>query len=119
MLSARSFNVKRPENLSFLDDIASPPVTASPTADSLTAEAEMQLYLDVSPYFENPLDFYGAAQNRNRFRRLAALANQLLSAPAPTTGGERMFSICGILLGIRDYAPLIRILKFKYSAMLI
>lgn len=63
----------------------------------ITADAELQLYIDDTECFEDPLDS-SKSLNKDRYKRLPYIAWSILSARATTAGVEKRFSICGILL---------------------
>ena len=67
--------------------------TSSPT---MSAEAELQSYLDVPLSACNPLKFWH--DNRKQFKLLYKVSRQILCAPASQAPVERLFSISGHIL---------------------
>ena len=65
----------------------------------MSAEAELQSYLDLPPSACNPLKFWH--DNRKQFKLLYKVSRQILCAPASQAPVERLFSISGHILSQR------------------
>ena len=66
---------------------------------TVSAETELQLYLDHNPSGLGVLEFW--EKNKALFPRLYAMTRKIFCAPASTAGVERLFSVAGYLLSNR------------------
>ena len=66
---------------------------------TVSAETELQLYLDHNPSGLGVLEFW--EKNKALFPRLYAMTRKIFCAPASIAGVERLFSVAGYLLSNR------------------
>ena len=88
---------KEDDFLAYSDEEDEEVQSAAPS--TVSAETELQLYLDHNPSGLGVLEFW--EKNKALFPRLYAMTRKIFCAPASTAGVERLFSVAGYLLSNR------------------